>query len=205
MKLIPTTAAALVAGLLSLPLAAPAFAQADPAPEITLRLDRPERPERPDRMQRPDGHGGGGMFRHHRDGGPGNARFLSFGCGPNSAERLEVSLVRASHRLNLTDTQTPLFEDFRTAALTAQTELADVCAATEPSAETTQTLPQSLQSRIAVDTARIEAWNAVLPSLNALYDSLDDTQKAMLDRRLNHTVRQLEPLAPTPPADPSQS
>lgn len=112
--------------------------------------------------------------------GPG--AFLDLVCSPDGAEALEVALVRLDHRLELTDAQRPLFDKLKTTALTAQTSFADKCEAARPAkdAATTPDLVDRMKARIVIDTARLEALNAVLPDFEALFDSLTDAQKASL-------------------------
>lgn len=62
----------------------------------------------------------------------GTFRLAAIGCGPNAAERLETRLDRLSDRLKLTAEQEKLFDAFRTASLTAQTDFADSCTALRP-------------------------------------------------------------------------
>jgi hypothetical protein len=118
------------------------------------------------------------MMRMER--GPG--AFLDLVCAPDGAEALEIALVRLDHRLELTDTQRPLFDTFKTSALTAQTSFADKCDAAAPAkdAATAPDLVDRLKARIAIDTARLEALNTVLPDFEALFDSLTDAQKSKL-------------------------
>jgi hypothetical protein len=112
--------------------------------------------------------------------GPGAV--LNLVCSADGAEALEIALVRLDHRLELTATQRPLFDALKTSALTAQTSFADKCAATLPAkdAATPPNLIDRMKARIAIDTARLEALNAVLPDFEALFNSLTDAQKASL-------------------------
>jgi hypothetical protein len=120
----------------------------------------------------------GGMMMQMR----GPAAFLDLVCAPDGAETLEIALVRLDHRLDLTDAQRPLFDKLKASALTAQTSFADKCAAAMPAkdAKTAPDLVDRLKARIAIDTARIEALNTVLPDFEAFFDSLTDAQKANL-------------------------
>lgn len=201
-----TALAALMTGALGLPmLPATALAQATTAPQsaqgqkqdqgrhfrqggqnLHFRLQVPKA-----RMMRAAARGHGGL--------------LTLVCSPNGAEQLEISLVRMAHRLTLTPEQQPLFDDLRTTALTAQTNFADTCAAARPAkaastpaapstapaapsapvaaTATRPTLVEALKTRIALDTARIEALNTVLPKLETLYAALTDTQKGAIETR----------------------
>jgi hypothetical protein len=124
-------------------------------------------------------------------GGHGLAGILAFNCSPRSAEALELGLVRLSYRLDLTDEQKPLFDALRSSALTAQTSLADECAAQRPAADTaasSQATPSTatpdpvgaIRNRLAIDSARIAAVESVLPDFEALVNSLSDEQTAGL-------------------------
>ncbi|MEO6395051.1 MAG: Spy/CpxP family protein refolding chaperone [Devosia sp.] len=119
------------------------------------------------------------MVRIERDS-PGE--LLDLVCSDNGAERLEIAFVRLSHRLDITTTQQPLFDALKATALTAQTSFADTCTAARPAKDGTAApdLVDRMKTRIAIDTARLEALNAVLPDFEAFYASLTDAQKALL-------------------------
>jgi LTXXQ motif family protein len=116
----------------------------------------------------------------HRAMGPG--ALLMLACSPKGAEALDVTLLRLSYRLDITADQKPLFDAFREKALTTETSFADTCKTNAPqSADNAK--PDFLarfKARLAVDQARLTALNDVLPSFEALYGSLSDTQKAAL-------------------------
>jgi hypothetical protein len=144
-----------------------------------------------------------------RDGGPD--RLINFVCSPDGAEALEVVLVRLSYRLDLTAEQQPLFDALRTTALTAQTDFADTCAAAMPAEGETPDMIDMVKNRVAIDTARLEAINAILPDLEALYDSLSDEQKAGIfperrgDRMIQREFRDQAPGRSERPAAPGRS
>jgi hypothetical protein len=156
--------AALVASSISLS-ALPVIAQ-DAGPVVAVKADR--------QVHRVIRQGGMGPMA-----GAGN---LGLVCSDRGAEELEVALVRLSHRLDLTDSQQPLFDAFRTTALTTQTSFADTCAAALPdtTADAAPDLVERLKSGIAFETARLEAMNAVLPAFEAFYGSLSEEQQASL-------------------------
>lgn len=166
--------AALVATSLGL-AAAPVLAQ-DATATAAPALVKAERP-----AQR--------VMRH---GGPiaRGGNFLAFVCSDRGAEALEISLVRLSHRLDLTAEQQPLFDTFRGNVLTTQTSFADSCAAALPerSADAAPDLLARLKAGVALQEAQLAAMNAVLPDFEALYASLTDAQKASLMPR--HGARQ---------------
>lgn len=105
-------------------------------------------------------------------------------CSTDGATRLEARLADLATQLKLTAEQQPLFDAYKTAALSAQTTFADSCARLQPAAGAgPMTRPDALsmlKDRQVRQTAELEALNAVLPSFEALYNSLDDTQKAAL-------------------------
>jgi len=114
----------------------------------------------------------------HRGGRGGIAGLI---CSTDGATQLETQLADLGTTLKLTATQQPLFDAYKTAALSAQTSFAEACP--QPQAMAAQQTPDAvtmLEHRVARQTAELEALNAVLPSFEALYTSLDDTQKAAL-------------------------
>jgi hypothetical protein len=125
-------------------------------------------------MPGPGGMGRGGMGR---GGG-----ILALACSPKGAEALDVLLVHLQYRLDLTDTQKPLFDAFRTKALTTETSFADTCKSSLPdrSADAKPDMLSRLKAGLAVDQAKLTALNDVLPDFEALYDTLTDQQKAAL-------------------------
>jgi hypothetical protein len=116
-----------------------------------------------------------------RDGhGMGRGGLLGLVCSDKGAEALEVAFVRLSHRLDLTDAQSTLFDAFKTNALTTQTSFADDCKAALPdrTAEATPDLVDGLKARLAIQQAELTAMNQILPDFEAFYASLTDAQKA---------------------------
>lgn len=139
---------------------------------------------------KPD-HKHNGVFQRFKGGfGPGGNQFgpgggwrdglLDVVCSDRGAEMLDIAFVRASYRLDLTEAQKPLFEALKTAAMSAQADFADTCAAARTTDQAQADLLGTIKSRLAIDTARIEAINSTLPALTAFYDSLTDAQKAAL-------------------------
>lgn len=116
-------------------------------------------------------------------GGPRGERggFAGLICSTDGAGQLETKLDTLATQLKLTTEQQPLFDAYKTAALSAQTDFADTCAKIQPATATAPATPDALtvlKNRQARQTAELDAMNAVLPSFEALYTSLDDTQKA---------------------------
>jgi hypothetical protein len=130
---------------------------------------------------------------------------VNLACSPRGAEALEIAFVRASYRLDLTDTQQPLFDDLKTAALDAQKDFADTCKAARPDAAAKADPLAAYKARVAVATARVDALNTVMPKFEAFVGSLDDAQKAkLMPQRHNRRgqVQGQQPAAPAAPAAP---
>jgi len=175
MKTISTTAiVALMTVSVGIAAAAPAMAQ-EAHPRFQQHMQH-QGPGPNQQGQRPgnDGPGRGGML-----GG-----LFDFG---RDSEKLEIALVRLSHRIELTDQQKTLLESFKTAAIAAQADFSDVVDATRPvapAAGTTQAerpdIVARLDQRIALEKAHVDALTAVQPSFEAFFTSLTDEQKAEL-------------------------
>lgn len=162
-----------------------------------------------------------GMDMRGHGGRAGQTMMLGFSCAPRAAEALEIGLVRLSYRLDLTDTQQPLFDALKTSALSAQNTVAEACdqARPERAAGTQPTAPDlvdTLRDRVAIESARVAAMEAVLPDLEALVGSLTSEQLASMAPRARTGEMRMErgrgfgggrleqapamPAAPTPPA-----
>ena len=129
--------------------------------------------------QRP-GVQGQGMRGPQGRPGFGGSDILRLACSVNGAPRLEIALNNLSERLTLDADQTTLFDAFKTSALTAQTGYADSCQLPTVAANTPVNPVERLKAVTVNATARVAAIDAVLPSLEAFYNSLSDTQKAAL-------------------------
>lgn len=172
----------------SIATAAPSFAQS--APDNTPDAAQPAAPAAPPTRGPeldPDAVGpdGPALFAAramgpHRAMGPG--ALLMLACSPRGAEALDVALLRLSYRLDLTAEQKPLFDAFHQKALATQASFADSCKSAAPAAADNgrPDFLARLKARLSVDQARLTALNDVLPSFEALYDTLSDTQKAAL-------------------------
>lgn len=127
-------------------------------------------------------------------GGPAGGGLLRLVCSENGAEALEIHFVRLSHRLDLTDAQTPLFDALKASALTAQTGFADTCAANLPdrSAAATPDMLERLKAGLAIEEARLSALNEVMPDFEAFYTSLTDDQKSGLMPRMGRGMGKAE-------------
>ncbi|WP_423067262.1 Spy/CpxP family protein refolding chaperone [Devosia sp. CN2-171] len=141
--------------------------------------------------QRP-GTGDNRSLEFRRDGASGVFQFASFSCAPRAADRLDHRLDRLAKRLELSANQEKLFEDFRTSALTAQTDFADTCDTIRPDRSAGKAerpdLVQRLEQRLKFDEARLAAMTELLPQFKAFYASLSDEQKA--DLMPHHGFRQ---------------
>lgn len=116
-----------------------------------------------------------------RDAAGGAFRFAEFSCNDRAADRLEHRLDRMAGKLALTKDQEKLFEDFRTSALTAQTDFADQCDTIRPGVTASKERPdliQRLEQRLKFDEARLTAMSELLPQFKSFYASLTDEQKA---------------------------
>jgi len=162
-------------GLMSLSMLAPtAFAQDAGAPADATPMAQADN----NGGQRPAGSRGERRGEHRGEQRGGIAGMI---CSTDGAALLETRLADLGTQLKLTTEQQPLFDDYKAAALTAQTSFAEACATVQPAA--TGTGPDALtmlKNRQIRQTASLEALNAVLPSFEALYTSLDDTQKTAL-------------------------
>lgn len=116
-----------------------------------------------------------------RRAAPGGAfRFVDVSCNTRAADRMELRLERMVRNLKLTAEQQKLFENFRTSALTAQTDFADKCDTLRPGHAAGAARPdllQRLEQRLKFDEARLAAMSELLPHFKAFYASLDDSQK----------------------------
>lgn len=172
-----------LASLMGVTLLPAAYAQDMGAPK-----DNPPMLQLNDLGQRSDDDNNRGDHR----GGPRGERGGIAGliCSTDGATQLETRLADLATQLKLTTEQQPLFDAYKTAALSAQTTFADSCARLQPAADAKPTTPPDaltvLKDRQARQTAELDALNAVLPSFEALYNSLDDTQKAALTPLAGH-------------------
>ncbi|HEV7345865.1 MAG TPA: Spy/CpxP family protein refolding chaperone [Devosia sp.] len=131
----------------------------------------------------------------HRNHGPrqmgrmGGGDLLRFARG---AEGIEVALVRLSHRIELTPEQQPLFDAFKAVALSAAADFASATEGLRPAVQDegeTAAMPgfsERLANRIAIDTARLAALEAVQPAATAFFDSLTAEQQAQLNPQRPH-------------------
>jgi hypothetical protein len=209
------TIGALVVAVAAGAATASAFAQDQGKPDI--------RGPGPGMHMRQDGPRG---FFLHRDRGPGDMRFelrggqmggqmggkrggvLALVCAPEGADRLEHLLLSISQRVDPTTEQQPLYDAFKSAALTAQTDFSDACTEARPqqTAEATPAdLADRMKTRLAIEKAHVEAMTNVIPTFEAFYDSLTDEQKLSLEPRRRHHMEGQRPDAPRAPGTPAPS
>jgi len=172
MKTISTTAiVALMTASIGLGAIAPTLAQETTAPAATQA-----QPAGPDGAERGFRNGPG----MRQGGGMG---LLSIERG---AEAIEIAIVRLTHAIDLTDQQPVLLEALKTDALAAAAAFetaTDGLRPTPPAEGETAALPdisERFDNRIALESARLDALQAVQPAFTAFFDSLTDEQKAEL-------------------------
>ncbi len=88
-------------------------------------------------------------------------------------------------RLAPTEAQKALWQAYKTAALAADAKARDACLAAAPKADAASARPSLVDrqaARIAMLTAELENLKATQPALAALYPTLSDAQKQVLDR-----------------------
>jgi hypothetical protein len=173
MKTISTTAIlALMTASIGLGAVAPALAQDATTPAAQTQ-PADTAPAKPDFRKGPGMRNGGGI----------GGSLFSFERG---AEAIEIAIVRLSHAIDLTDEQTVLLEALKTDALAAAAAFETATEGLRPAAPVegeTAALPdisERFENRIAIDTARLDALEAVQPAFTAFFDSLTDEQKSGL-------------------------
>lgn len=169
MKTITTTAiVALMTATLGLSAIAPSYAQ-DAAPTQAQQQPSP-----------------GFGFRHDTNGGPRQfigGDLLGFDRG---VEAVEIALVRLSHAVELTAEQQALFDTLKADALAAAETFSTAVEGLRPAASAegqvaeVPDFSERLENRIAIETARLAALEAVQPAVTTFFDSLTDEQKAEL-------------------------
>jgi hypothetical protein len=134
------------------------------------------------------GHRRTGWAGHQRPGGMGamgigRGGLLALACGDRGAEALEIGFVHLYYRVKPTDTQQPLFDALKTAALADQKTFAKSCADATDKARGQQQSPlDRLENRLAFEQARVAALSDIVPKFKAFYESLTPDQQARLQR-----------------------
>lgn len=170
--------AVLVAATIALGAAAPALAQGPgfhgQRGELAFRMDR-------------DGHR---MFARGQMRGEARGGILGLVCAERGADRLEHMLLSISQRAAPTGDQVALYDAFKDAAMSAQTDFAAACQAARPADATAPANPvERMKTRLAVEEARLAAMSDVLPTFEAFYDSLSDEQQQAFALRGNDDRR----------------
>ncbi|HVW93155.1 MAG TPA: hypothetical protein VHB74_11165 [Devosia sp.] len=164
----------------------PATQQAAPA----QRFNRDWRQQANGYRQGGAGSFGAGPFGFGRFGGGLGMSVLGIGCGDRGAEALEIAFVRIQYEVKPTSQQQPLFDALKTAALAGQKNYADACRAAISSLQSqdNRSVLDRFSARLALETARVNALNDVLPKFRSFFDSLTDQQKAAFaPRRMGFT------------------
>jgi hypothetical protein len=140
----------------------------------------------------------GHMDRHMDHHGPrGGFDFIG------SPQAVEIALVRLSYAIDMTGEQQALFETLRNDALAAATAFEDTTEGLRPNPEATgmPDIADMLDTRIAIETAKLEALTAVQPAFEAFFGSLTDEQKAELMPRRHRVGPRIDaPAEPAPDA-----
>lgn len=174
MKTISTKAIiAMMTATLGLTAIAPAMAQtATPAPQAEA--------------SRPDGQPGPNGFRPGPDRPQRGGGFGDFFNLERGAEAIEIAVVRLTHRLDLSAEQKTLLDTLKADALTAADTFASATKGLRPTAPAEgqevkrPDFTAALDTKIALDSARLAALQAIQPAATAFFDSLSDEQKAQL-------------------------
>jgi hypothetical protein len=203
--IVPAMLALLLAGSAGISGLVPAYAQ-DQAPATPPAATAPSEPAPPAASpdtQTPQGNTRPGFNRNWRQQGNamqpfarrggGNGGFargpfgrglgtsvLDLSCGDRGAEALEIAFVRIQYEVKPNDQQRPLFDALRTAAIADQKNYADACRAAISAmrSQANATVLDRFSARLALETARVNALNDILPKFRAFFDSLTDDQKA---------------------------
>lgn len=192
-------AAIALAGTLSATALIPASYAQTATPPAPAAIDAPEQIQVAERGfgMRGQEMRGQGMQEHGMQGhamwgrgmgGPGAGGFLALACSEDGPALLELRLNALARNVTLDETQQPLYDAFKAAALTAETTYADTCEPmTRPQSGTPADPIANLTQHRANLEAQIVAMDGVLPSLQAFYDSLTDEQKTQLTpQRMQH-------------------
>ncbi len=120
-------------------------------------------------------HAQGQMQRGKKGGG-----FMGFACSEKVAPKMEERLGKIAEKLELTSEQKTLFNEFKTASLSAQTTFADNC--TKPKDARDADFIEKIKTKQSNMANAASAMNDVIPELEAFINSLTDEQKAKLKK-----------------------
>jgi hypothetical protein len=121
-----------------------------------------------------------GMMGHHRFGGFFRAMSPDQACKERFA-RESGFLAYVGAKLELTAPQQPLYDKYRQAMLDSASKQRQFCldnAGARPSSQTALERRDRMEKFL---TARLDALHATRPALDALYQSLTPSQRAILD------------------------
>ena len=172
-----STIAALLVATMAVGAAAPVMAQNQGAGAPGTQIA-----DRGDGMR---GDRDGRRMMRHRGGEMGGG-ILALVCAENGGDRLEHMLLSIEQRTDPTADQQALYDAFKSAATSAQSDFAATCAAALPSDATAAAdtdLVDRLTTRHDLAKAQVAAMDTVLPAFEAFYDSLSDEQKQALEPR----------------------
>ena len=184
-----TALAALLAASLGAVALAPALADDTTTPAATTAAPASAATAPTEELARANDMTGPGMMQHGARGGFGQredlrANLLDLACGDRGAEALAIGFVHIEYAVKPTAEQAPLLDALKSTALADQKTFADACKTATSDAKGDAGKPNlldRLQTRLAIDTAKVTALNDVLPKFKAFYDSLTDDQKAKLE------------------------
>ena len=184
-----TALAALLAASLGMVALAPALADDTTTPAATTAAPASAATAPTEELARANDMTGPGMMQHGARGGFGQredlrANLLDLACGDRGAEALAIGFVHIEYAVKPTAEQAPLLDALKSTALADQKTFADACKTATSDAKGDAGKPNlldRLQTRLAIDTAKVTALNDVLPKFKAFYDSLTDDQKAKLE------------------------
>jgi len=184
MKLVVSAVAAtLLVGGMGLAAFGPAFAQTTTpdAPAASAPSQPPDAQQGRWHAQRQNRGGDWGQagrlgMRQMRGGG-----VLALACGDRGAEALEIALVHMYYRVKPTDTQQPLYDALKTAALADQKTFAASCKTAMDTGKGKPSILDRLEARLTLEQARVTALSDVVPKFKAFYDSLTPDQQQKLE------------------------
>lgn len=105
-------------------------------------------------------------------------------CGPEREERLSRMVEMIEGFANFSPEQQPAWEQLRDAVRDASAKLGPACDAMRAGREGTP--PERLGSLETMLSAGLDAVREVRPKFDAFYATLNDKQKAALDRLIDH-------------------
>lgn len=133
----------------------------------------------------PGGGPGGGMGRGQDMGGPGGGMGMQGGGGVQTVlDQLQNQLKSTADELKLTPKQLPLWDDYQEKVGALMSDMLRI----PPYRGANQGAMQQINSKINTVRNRLTALEDIAEAAKKLYDSLDDVQKKVADRRLALTV-----------------